>query len=76
MLVAIAIPIFTSQLERSREATDEANLRAAYAAAQTAVLDDTWDNNKPWYKSDGTFTATAGEAIAGTSAFKYLESES
>jgi type IV pilus assembly protein PilA len=38
VLVAIAIPVFTSQLERSRESTDVANLRAAYAAGQTAAL--------------------------------------
>ena len=31
VLVAIAIPIFTAQLERSREAVDAANIRAAYA---------------------------------------------
>lgn len=31
VLVAIAIPIFTSQLEKAREATDVANIRAAYA---------------------------------------------
>lgn len=31
VLVAISIPIFTSQLERSREATDAANIRAQYA---------------------------------------------
>lgn len=31
VLVAISIPIFTSQLEKAREATDAANLRAAYA---------------------------------------------
>ena len=31
VLVAIAIPVFTSQLERSREATDIANVRSAYA---------------------------------------------
>ena len=29
VLVAISIPIFTSQLEKSREAVDEANLRSA-----------------------------------------------
>ena len=39
MLVAVSIPIFTSQLEKSREATDLANLRAAKAAAVTAILD-------------------------------------
>lgn len=38
VLVAIAIPIFTSQLEKAREATDLANLRAAYAECTTSVL--------------------------------------
>ncbi len=31
VLVAISIPIFTAQLEKAREATDEANIRSAYA---------------------------------------------
>ena len=31
VLVAISIPIFSSQLEKSREAVDAANIRAAYA---------------------------------------------
>ena len=31
VLVAIAIPIFRDQLEKSREAVDLANLRTAYA---------------------------------------------
>lgn len=31
VLVAIAIPIFSSQLEKAREAVDAANIRAAYA---------------------------------------------
>ena len=35
VLVAIAIPIFNTQLEKSRQATDLANLRAAYAEAMT-----------------------------------------
>ena len=41
VLVAIAIPVFTSQLEKAREATDKANLRAAYAEQMTWIL--TWD---------------------------------
>ena len=41
VLVAISIPIFTAQLEKSREATDEANLRAAYAEVSAAALTDT-----------------------------------
>ena len=38
VLVAIAIPVFTSQLEKSREATDMANVRSAYAAIVTGYL--------------------------------------
>ena len=41
VLVAISIPIFTSQLEKSKEATDEANLRSAYAECSAAVLSAT-----------------------------------
>ena len=40
VLVAIAIPVFTTQLERSREATDLANVRSAYAEVVTAYLGD------------------------------------
>ena len=48
VLVAIAIPVFTSQLEKARESTDKANLRSAYAELVTGLL--TWDGtdaNKP-----------------------------
>ena len=40
VLVGISIPIFTTQLEKSRESTDIANLRAAKAAAVAAYLGD------------------------------------
>ena len=40
MLVAIAIPIFTTQLEKARVATDQANIRAAYAEAAVDMLDN------------------------------------
>ena len=38
VLVAIAIPIFTTQLEKSREATDIANVRSAYANIVAAYI--------------------------------------
>lgn len=38
VLVAIAIPLFTNQLEKAREATDLANIRAAYAECSAAQL--------------------------------------
>ena len=39
ILVAVSIPIFSSQLEKSREATDLANMRAAKALAIAAYYD-------------------------------------
>ena len=38
VLVAIAIPVFTTQLEKSREATDMSNIRAAYAEVMANYL--------------------------------------
>ena len=35
VLVAVAIPVFGSQLEKNREAADLANVRAAYAKVLT-----------------------------------------
>lgn len=46
VLVAISIPIFTSQLEKAREATDAANIRAAYAEVSTEALTDDSKNVK------------------------------
>jgi type IV pilus assembly protein PilA len=40
VLVAVAIPVFTTQLEKSREATDIANVRSAYAECVTKYLTD------------------------------------
>ena len=40
VLVAISIPVFTKRLEASRETTDLANLRSAYAAAEVALLSE------------------------------------
>lgn len=38
VLVAISIPIFSEQLEKSREATDAANIRSAYAEVSADML--------------------------------------
>ena len=40
VLVAIAIPVFTTQLEKSREATDMSTVRAAVAEVTTQYLAD------------------------------------
>lgn len=64
VLVAIAIPIFTSQLEKAREATDAANIRAAYAELSADALTETAiDEDKT--EGDITLKATTGSAADG-----------
>ena len=49
VLVAISIPIFTSQLEKARDAVTLSNLRAAYAEAQTAYLTEDTTSSEAKY---------------------------
>lgn len=50
VLVAISIPIFTGQLEKSREAVDVTNIRSQYAEViSDALLDGTSVNGKEKY---------------------------
>lgn len=44
VLVAISIPIFSNQLERSRDAVSIANIRNAYSLAQTEYIEMTSSN--------------------------------
>ncbi len=39
VLVAIAIPVFTASLEKAKQATDAANIRAAYAEANVKAIE-------------------------------------
>ena len=64
VLTAVAIPVFSSQLEKSREATDIANLRSAKAAAVSKYLADDltegtfyFDAQKGVLVSEDDFTA-------------------
>ena len=43
ILVAVSIPTFTSQLDNAKAATDDANLRAAKAIANTNEMLEGWD---------------------------------
>ena len=55
ILVAIAIPTFSNQLEKAREATDLANLRSAYAEVMACSLTgDTNDATKANVSHTGT----------------------
>lgn len=53
----MAFYYLVSQLEKSREATDEANLRAAYAEVMASVLTETAANKDVTYDPTGK-TAT------------------
>lgn len=65
VLVAIAIPLFTNQLEKAREATDLANIRSAYAVASTAILTDTDQPNS----GDTTVGVAVTPKMESTGAF-------
>ena len=57
VLVAISIPIFTAQLEKSRDAVTASNVRAAYAEASAAKLTASdGDTNVKYDKTTGKVT--------------------
>lgn len=56
VLVAISIPIFTTQLEKARDSADAANLRSQYAEAAAKVLESETD------------VTSGGVVITGTTA--------
>lgn len=75
VLTAIAIPVFTAQLHKSRDAADKANCRSLYAELQADYL--TWDGNDSDYvaqtgtgnyqfNGDATVSFTAGEGYTVT----------
>ena len=58
VLTAVAVPIFNTQLEKSREETDIANLRAAKAAAVAYYLDHPAETGDVWFNAaNGTIQA-------------------
>ena len=69
ILVAISIPVFTAQLTKARIATNQANMRAAKAAAVAQYMTDEIDKNSDAamiYDYDlktGTATSIKDDAI-------------
>lgn len=75
ILVAISIPVFTSQLHKAKVATDEANLRSYYSVLMAdyqatgkydydpSITDDMWKNisNTIKYKDGTTVKLKAGQ---------------
>lgn len=79
VLVAISIPIFSAQLEKSRDAVSIANIRAAYAEAASTYLTS---NDQDVTAGNVTISATAktatvtGVALKGTTnGFSGLQKE-
>ena len=54
VLVAIAIPVFSGQLERSRQAADAANARDAYAVATVAWMESGADEEATYVFNGST----------------------
>ena len=74
VLVAISIPIFTSQLEKARDGVSIANIRAAYAQAQSAYL--TADGKTTNADTDVTVAYTDGKVTTITVANVVIKSQS
>ena len=56
VLVAVAVPVFTNQLEKSRESVDLANVRSAYAQVMTAAM--TEDTSSTLHLGGGLYLAS------------------
>ena len=66
VLVAIAIPVFTAQLEKSREAVDLSNIRSYYAEIVPAVLTGDLDKANSTITIQGmTATSSGAKSDAG-----------
>lgn len=62
ILVAIAIPVFTAQLDKAKQAADSANYRSAKAAATVDYLDSQY-NDGGSYDIAGKYFSTNGEWV-------------
>lgn len=65
VLVAVSIPVFNGKLEKTREATDVANMRAAKAAAVTAYLSEELDKDETYYYDAESGTLGKDKKIVG-----------
>jgi prepilin-type N-terminal cleavage/methylation domain-containing protein len=70
VLVAISIPIFSKQMEKSREAVDLANLRSAYAAGRYQLM----ENNSGKSPETYIYDPESGELLAPADANNVGES--
>lgn len=69
VLVAISIPIFSSQLEKAKDSVSVANIRAAYAEASIAALTEADSGNATFTEKTADTPATVeveGVVLKGT----------
>ena len=72
VLIAIAIPTFTTSLNKARVATDEANIRSGYASLMADILTNQYDVEAGatavavdyYLQKDGTVKAAGADATA------------
>ena len=60
ILIAIAIPIFTAQLERSRDSVSISNMRSAYAEAAAQYL--VWDGVTAYSQPSGSSVTSISQS--------------
>ena len=67
ILIAIAIPLFTSQLNNAKHAADEANARSIYAVAMADYMDNNaYDSTYSYADRKLTITTGTGTGTAAT----------
>lgn len=71
VLVAIAIPVLGAQLDRSKDATDEANARSAYALMQADAMSPATPGTMPTasFGTDRKLTVTLSDGSTQTFEF-------
>lgn len=79
ILVVVSIPMVSSSLDKARTATDDANMRAAKAAAMITYMTNNETTEKTYaYNSDGTVIDTASPDVtinAGSEGYNYGQSK-
>lgn len=76
ILVAIAIPVFSSQLSKARQAVDDANLRsAASMASADYLLTSPTPTGSVWYTADKKQNAAATGSDAQNMVIKSVADE-
>ncbi len=63
ILVAVSIPVFTSQLGNARKATDDANIRAAKSVMLTQYMTGTLADDEMYYDAENGVLLTDSDGI-------------